>query len=287
MFFSGCLSNHLIGQLNKNSRDGNAGNHAVIMSDWSATEETAGAFFGLDVRHPGIISLCSLLLICALLFSTIPYVQMTMPGDITFSSGTSYFGGNLTAYVSNSSIPLSRLDDMATRIVAAWYFLHQDDSDYPSVNFNAFNPVDESTNEHVDVQDDHDKTVREIGAASTVLLKNVNCTLPLKSPRSIFLAGSDAGPSPGGPNQFSDGGGDAGILAMGWGSGTANFTYLISVSLGLNCRVRAYLPMHIAPRSNSTARSPRPHLAELEPQRLCTRYDREPSHPIHPRHCIH
>lgn len=45
-------------------------------------------------------------------------LQMTMPGDITFSSGTSWFGGNLTAFVNNGSIPESRLDDMATRIIA-------------------------------------------------------------------------------------------------------------------------------------------------------------------------
>lgn len=43
---------------------------------------------------------------------------MTMPGDITFDSGTSWFGGNLTDYVKNGSISEARLDDMATRIVA-------------------------------------------------------------------------------------------------------------------------------------------------------------------------
>jgi hypothetical protein len=37
---------------------------------------------------------------------------MTMPGDITFDSGTSYFGKNLTAYIQNGTIPESRLDDM-------------------------------------------------------------------------------------------------------------------------------------------------------------------------------
>jgi hypothetical protein len=37
---------------------------------------------------------------------------MTMPGDITFSSGTSYFGANLTAYVRNGTIPEARVDDM-------------------------------------------------------------------------------------------------------------------------------------------------------------------------------
>jgi beta-glucosidase-like glycosyl hydrolase len=64
--------------------------------------------------------------------------------------------------------------------------------------------LDEATNEHIDVQDDHYKLVREMGAASVVLLKNVNGTLPLKKPRSLFMAGSDAGPGKTGPNEFSD-----------------------------------------------------------------------------------
>lgn len=62
-----------------------------------------------------------------------------------------------------------------------------------------------------------------------MLLKNVGGALPLSKPRSIVLIGSDAGPPVGGPNMFSDQGGNAGILALGWGSGTANFTYLVSV----------------------------------------------------------
>ena len=78
-----------------------------------------------------------------------------MPGDITFGSGTSFFGGNLTAFVNNGSIPENRLDDMATRIIAGWFLLHQDDPTYPPVNFNAFNPVDPATNDRVDVQEDH------------------------------------------------------------------------------------------------------------------------------------
>jgi len=39
---------------------------------------------------------------------------MTMPGDITFQSGDSYFGGNLTAFVKNGTIPEARVDDMGT-----------------------------------------------------------------------------------------------------------------------------------------------------------------------------
>jgi beta-glucosidase-like glycosyl hydrolase len=87
------------------------------------------------------------------------------------------------------------------------------------------------------VQDSHFKLVRELGEASTVLLKNKNGALPLgehaakPAERSLVLIGSDAGPGRMGPNEFSDQGGViTGTLAMGWGSGTANFTYLITVS---------------------------------------------------------
>jgi beta-glucosidase len=128
------------------------------------------------------------------------------------------------------------LNGSATRIIAGWYFVHQDAADYPTTNFDAFNPANEETNEHIDVQADHYKVVREIGAASTVLLKNTDEALPLKKPRSIVLVGSDAGPGKVGPNEFADQvwsqflfrififtyrakGGVDGILAMGWGSG--------------------------------------------------------------------
>ncbi|KAK2465560.1 hypothetical protein APHAL10511_002452 [Amanita phalloides] len=177
------------------------GFQGFIMSDWSATHSTLSAITGLD---------------------------MTMPGDITFNSGTSYFGGNLTKYVQNGTIPEARVDDMAIRILAAWYLLGQDSRTYPVTNFNAFKPLDPATNEHIDVQADHAKVVREIGVASTVLLKNVGGALPLKKPRSLALFGSDAGPGAAGANQFPDQGGQNGILAMGWGSGTAWFPYLIS-----------------------------------------------------------
>ncbi|KIK61104.1 glycoside hydrolase family 3 protein [Collybiopsis luxurians FD-317 M1] len=191
---------------------GEFGFQGFIMSDWWATESTMAVETGLD---------------------------MTMAGDIVLGSHTTYFGQNLTAYVKNGTVPESRIDDMATRIIASWYFLHQDDPDYPKTNFNAFLPDDAETNFHIDVQDDHDQLVREIGAASTVLLKNVNGALPLTGKeRRLFMAGSDAGPADIGPNKFADQGGQTGILAMGWGSGTANFTYLISPYEAIQQRAR-------------------------------------------------
>ena len=87
--------------------------------------------------------------------------------------------------------------------------------------------------------------------------------------------GSDAGPSPGGPNQFSDGGGSAGILAMGWGSGTTNFTYLVSVSgapLSQWVKNGGYNfsspPLFLASRSHSSTCSSRPNHSQLALEQL-------------------
>jgi beta-glucosidase-like glycosyl hydrolase len=184
-----CENNHTMNGIIKNE----LGFQGFVMSDWGAQHSTISAMTGLD---------------------------MTMPGNIGSSSNSSYFGANLTAYVENGTIPEARLDDMATRILASWYFLGQDSPDYPTTNFNAFFPLDEATNEHIDVQDDHGELVRKIDRSSIVLLKNVNGALPLKKPRKLVLIGSDAAPAHvAGPNEFSDQGGVDGVLAIGWGSG--------------------------------------------------------------------
>ncbi|KAG1731429.1 glycoside hydrolase family 3 protein [Suillus lakei] len=185
------------------------GFQGFVLSDWYATTTTLAAVAGLD---------------------------MTMPGDIYNSSG-SYFGGNLTDYVEEDYISMARLDDMATRIIAAWYFLHQDE-DYPATNFNSLDLNDEATNKHVDVQADHYRLVREIGAAGTVLLKNTNGALPLDKPRNLVLIGSDAAPGTYGPNTLSFNSGSDGILASGWGSGTGTFSYLVSPLEGIQERAR-------------------------------------------------
>lgn len=61
---------------------------------------------------------------------------------------------------------------------AHYRYLLGQDSGYPSVNFNA------------NVQGTHGTLIRQIGAASTVLLKNTNNALPLKNPSSIAILGT-------------------------------------------------------------------------------------------------
>ncbi|KAA1468626.1 glycoside hydrolase family 3 protein [Dentipellis sp. KUC8613] len=175
------------------------GFQGYVTSDWWATHSTSPAVNnGLD---------------------------MTMPGDTATNSGVSYFGPALVSAVQSGAVPESRIDDMATRILAAWYLLGQD-SGFPAVNFDAWN-LNAPVNTHVNVQGDHASLIRTIGAASTVLLKNEGA-LPLKAPKTIGIVGNGAGPDSKGPNGYTDRGGDDGVLAMGWGSGTDDFPYLIT-----------------------------------------------------------
>ena len=56
---------------------------------------------------------------------------MSMPGDINFTPGTSWWGPNLTAFVESGTIAAARVDDMVERIIGAWYLLGQDNN-YPA-----------------------------------------------------------------------------------------------------------------------------------------------------------
>ncbi|KAJ7274090.1 glycoside hydrolase family 3 protein [Mycena rebaudengoi] len=146
-------------------------------------------------------------------------LDMTMPDP-------SFFGPRLITAVQNGTVPQDRIDNMALRILAAWYLLGQDEG-YPAVNFDSRNN-NADDDQHVDVQGDHKVLIRELGQASTVLLKNTKSALPLKKPSTIGIIGNGAGAAARGPNGFPDRTGDDGVLAMGWGSGTANFPYLIT-----------------------------------------------------------
>ena len=175
--------------------------------------------------------------------SALAGMDMSMPGDVTFSSGTSFWGANLTVAVLNGTVPQWRLDDMVTRIVAAWYYVGRDTTAVP-INFDSWSldtygyqhpipGVDFGLiNEHVDVRGDHATVVRQIGQASSVLLKNVDGALPLTGKEKYTaVIGDDAGSNAVGINGCPDRDCDwegNGTLAMGWGSGTDNFPYIVT-----------------------------------------------------------
>ncbi|KAH8550850.1 glycoside hydrolase superfamily [Umbelopsis sp. PMI_123] len=197
-----CENDQLLNGLLK----GELGFRGFVQSDWSATMSTVpSANGGLD---------------------------MTMPGDIKFHSGDSYYGKNLTRVVVDGQVPESRLNDMALRVFASWYMAGQD-KNYPEVNFDSWNLNPET---YIDVQGSHAKTIREVAAASVILLRNDQKTLPLQNVSSIGIIGDDAGANAGGPNSCADRGCDRGTLAIGWGSGTAEFPYLVTPFDGISNR---------------------------------------------------
>lgn len=167
-------------------------------------------------------------------------LDMTMPGDTLFNSGKSYWGTNLTIAVLNGTVPEWRLDDMCTRIIAAWFYVGRDSASVP-INFDSWTPDTfgygnyfakegyTQINSHVDVRAEHSQLIRQLGADSTVLLKNTDKTLPLTGKEKFTAVfGSDAGDNPYGPNGCPDRGCDNGTLGMAWGSGSANFPYLVT-----------------------------------------------------------
>lgn len=212
-----CQNSYTLNKLLK----GELGFQGFVMSDWAA-------------QHAGVST-------------ALAGLDMTMPGDEGFDSGNSFWGGNLTAAVLNGTVPQWRIDDMATRIMAAWYYVGRGDNNPPAPNFsawtlNTFGPrYFESQsgyqviNEHVNVQGNHAQQVLTQAIRGTVLLKNTKNALPLTGQeKSLAIIGADAGINPEGPNGCSDRGCDMGTMAMGWGSGTANFPFLIDPLSAIN-----------------------------------------------------
>ncbi|KAK6434858.1 hypothetical protein LTR95_008956 [Oleoguttula sp. CCFEE 5521] len=167
-----------------------------VMSDWNAQHSTnAAANSGLD---------------------------MSMPGT-DFNGQNVYYGQALLNSISSGAVPQSRLDDMVTRILASWYFVGQD-SGYPPVTWSSWNGGTGAPS----VSGTHSTVARQIARDGIVLLKNSNKALPLSKPASIALIGQDAIVNPSGANACKDRGCNTGTLAMGWGSGTADFPYLVA-----------------------------------------------------------
>ncbi|KAF1739468.1 putative beta-glucosidase E [Beauveria bassiana] len=213
------------------------GFQGFVMSDWLAQQSgVASALAGLD---------------------------MSMPGDgLGWTDGKSLWGPHLSRAVLNGSLPVSRLDDMALRIVASWYQLGQDDTsrfDGKGPNFSSWTKhrmgyiSDGSSskqdkvevNQYVNVQQNHSILARQVAVEGTVLLKNTGI-LPLArhglrseterkrdGKTNVGIFGDDAGPGLG-PNFCADRGCNEGTLGSGWGSGAVEFPYLVTPESALS-----------------------------------------------------
>ncbi|KAJ9409196.1 CAZyme family GH3 [Paecilomyces variotii] len=173
--------------------------------------------------------------------SALAGLDMSMPGDGAVPLfGDSYWGSDLSKSVLNGTVPLDRLNDMVTRIVATWFKFGQD-KDFPLPNFSSntldrtgeiypgalFSPIG-IVNQYVNVQANHNIVARAVARDAITLLKNDHNILPLKRNDSLKVFGTDAGGNPDGINSCSDHGCDKGVLVEGWGSGTSRLPYLIT-----------------------------------------------------------
>ncbi|KAK7544833.1 putative beta-glucosidase D [Phyllosticta citribraziliensis] len=157
---------------------------------------------------------------------------------LDYGSSSLWTSTILEAGISNGSFTQARLDDMAIRNVIGYYYVGLDNGKQPS---------EAGSTDYRDVRSNHSALIREVSAASLVLLKN-NATngggLPLDRPKSISVFGAHAGPAMAGPNQaFSVQGSSGptyqGHLASGSGSGQLSFSYLITPYQSLTTRAAA------------------------------------------------
>ncbi|MBE3045144.1 glycoside hydrolase family 3 C-terminal domain-containing protein [Candidatus Bathyarchaeota archaeon] len=183
--------------------------------------------------------------------SALAGLDMNMPGDtqIPIIFGTSYWMYELSRSVLNGSMPVDRLNDMTTRIVAAWYQMGQD-KDYPAPNFSTTTDAETGllyaaaaplspigvVNEFVNVQEDHHLIARQVAQDAITLLKNDDELLPLDTSRSLSVFGTDAEENPAGANACADRSCNKGTLGQGWGSGTVQYPYMDSPIQGLRNR---------------------------------------------------
>ncbi|KAL4866501.1 hypothetical protein BDV12DRAFT_187361 [Aspergillus spectabilis] len=112
--------------------------------------------------------------------------------DMVMPYGDEYWGANLTKAVHNGSIPESRITNMATKIMASWYFSHMDDPGLPSVGVGLTSEF-EKPHQVIDARDpDNANLLLEAAIQGHVLVKNVGNALPLTRPRIVSLYGYDA-----------------------------------------------------------------------------------------------
>lgn len=172
--------------------------------------------------------------------SAIAGLDMDMPGDVQIPFfGNSYWMYELSRSALNGSVPMDRINDAATRILAAWYKMGQDQG-FPATNFDTnsgaavnqlypaawpFSPSG-VTNEFVQVQADHDVVARQISQDAITMLKNDGGILPLSPSQHIKVFGTDAQKNPDGINSCTDRNCNKGTLGQGWGSGTVDYPYL-------------------------------------------------------------
>ncbi|KAH8156739.1 hypothetical protein CIB48_g11508 [Xylaria polymorpha] len=115
-------------------------------------------------------------------------VATSLAGMDMVMPNSELWGDELVKAVKNGSIPEARLDDMATRVIASWYQMKQD-QDFPTPGVGIASDL---TKPHriVDARNISSRKVLLDGAIEGhVLLKNINNALPLKKPTMLSIFG--------------------------------------------------------------------------------------------------
>lgn len=217
----GCENSYTLNHVLKDE----LGFQGFVVSDWGAT-------------HSGVNAITS-------------GEDMDMPGS-------EMWGANITISVLNETLPMDRLDDMAIRIMSAYYKIGLDkerkkrgppsfntktlksyDYEFPEIGWGPFI----ESNKHVDVRrKQHYDVAYQTALESVVLLKNENATLPLSNDtKRLAVIGAAAGDNTNGATcseagcQGSEGYVD-GSTQLGWGSGATNYPYYITPYDGIKQR---------------------------------------------------
>lgn len=124
---------------------------------------------------------------------------------------TATWGDNLTLAIHNGSMNASRLDDMATRIMATWYQLNQD-TGIPDPGIGMPSDVNAPHQKVIGKSPDSKDILLQGAIEGHVLLKNTNNALPLKTPQLVSVFGYDAQ----GPDSLG--------VSLGFGNGSPAHT---------------------------------------------------------------
>ncbi|KAI0104006.1 glycoside hydrolase superfamily [Nemania sp. FL0031] len=111
--------------------------------------------------------------------------------DMVMPSGSPFWAGNLTTAVNNGSVPESRLDDMATRIIATWFKMKQEDG-FPTPGLGMPSDLNVPHQKVIATSPKNKDVLLQGAVEGHVLLKNEKGVLPLKSPQLISLFGYSA-----------------------------------------------------------------------------------------------
>lgn len=111
--------------------------------------------------------------------------------DMVMPYGSDFWGANLTQAVNNGSVAEVRLDDMVTRIIAAWYKMGQDSEDWAVPGHGIPADLSQPHTKVIGWNASFRDTVYKGAVEGHVLVKN-DGALPLKSPQLLSLFGYSA-----------------------------------------------------------------------------------------------